>query len=227
MSTYDKVVAENLEHMQTSAAEWSAVGMIRMAETTDAPDGRPMPEFAFPEDYDKAPTLHPTGNMAENMCCELCGHPIKNAYWIQNDKRRWVLMVGSECVTHFEGKSGERIVKETVWAANREIMKGYQDATLAFEKEWMTVRPGTKWSVNGYATVNVRGWKHNTPKGALKAHLWLDNVTANIAVEPYKQFGQMQDATTNGVITRWMKLNRAEADKCMEAIQAALPSKGN
>jgi hypothetical protein len=39
--------------------------------------------------------------------------PIKTAYYIQNDKHQWTLIVGSECVKNFEdGKSGKENLRQ-------------------------------------------------------------------------------------------------------------------
>jgi hypothetical protein len=228
MSTYDKVVAENLAHMGTGAAEWSAVGITGMVES-DAPDGRQMPEFAFPEDYESAPSMYHSGPTADTMCCELCAHPIKNAYWIQNDMRKWVLLVGSECVTHFEGKSGERIVKETVWAANRDMMRQYKDAVRAFKGEWMVKYERSERNAYGNWTQVVRwGWKHNTPKDAMTACVNLEKLTETMEPDEVRNIynGRLVcEATTNGAITRWMKNNRQIADAFVETMEAATVQK--
>ena len=125
--SYHSNVQANLDHMGTPATEWNAVVITGEAETTDD-RGAPvnMPTFAFPQGYKDAPTLY-TGE-----CCGLCGTPIKRVYWIQNDTRKWCLPVGSECVKHFgDGKTGERITQEALWAANREFLR----KVIKFRKE--------------------------------------------------------------------------------------------
>lgn len=115
---YQKAISENYKHMGTAPSEWVAVPVIGMAEV-DTGNGKSqsMPQFDFPKGYSAAPSLY-TGE-----CCHLCGTPIKNVYWIQNDKRRWTMPVGSECVTHFgEGESGQTIAKKAVWKKNRELL---------------------------------------------------------------------------------------------------------
>ncbi len=127
MNTYNQAVQRNLAHMGAPASQWSAVPISGMADS-DAPDDRKMPEFSFPDPavYKHAPTLYPCNPGPGAMNCELCGHsPIKTAYWLQNDVQKLILLVGSECVTRFEGKSGQRLAKEHIWAANRETVRGY------------------------------------------------------------------------------------------------------
>lgn len=102
MSPYDTIVAQTLAAMGTASFEWSAVP----GQMTEAGE-----EFSYPAGYSHAPS--PLKALGIEPNCELCGHGIKNCYWLQNDTRKWLLMVGSECVTHFgEGKSGEQIAKE-------------------------------------------------------------------------------------------------------------------
>ena len=109
LNTYQQRINANLEYMGTPSSEWSAVPISGFADT-DA-DGKivTMPQFSFPKGYAKAPTLFPNAQSG-NMNCELCGRmPIKNAFYIQNDKKKFTLLVGSECVTHFgEGASGKQ-----------------------------------------------------------------------------------------------------------------------
>lgn len=109
MDNYNQAVERNFRYMKAPASEWTAVPVKSMVETT-SDTGKPvlMPEFDMPIGYTTAPSLfRSTGGPEAN--CELCGHPIKIVYWLQNHTRRWILMIGSECVTHFaEGESGQQ-----------------------------------------------------------------------------------------------------------------------
>lgn len=101
-TTYSKAVQRNLEHMGTPSHEWSASEILAITDNGV--------EYAHLEGYKSAPTLYvPSGSEA---CCELCGHPIKNCYRLQNDTRKLTLIVGSECVTHFAQANGEELVKQ-------------------------------------------------------------------------------------------------------------------
>lgn len=120
MNTYEKAVAANMQHMQTSLADWQAVEIAGFSDTTDDKGNAvKMPTFNFPAGYSPAPTLYKAQAAA---CCELCAHDIKNVYWLQNDSKRWLLAVGSECVTRFTGKSGEQLAGEVRDKQNRELI---------------------------------------------------------------------------------------------------------
>lgn len=123
MNTYEKAVAENMAHMQTSLADWQAVLISGFSDATDSKGNAvKMPTFEFPAGYTSAPTLYKSTS-ADCACCELCAHDIKNVYWLQNDSKRWLLAVGSECVTRFAGKSGDEIALEVRDQQNRELIQ--------------------------------------------------------------------------------------------------------
>lgn len=118
MSKYEQRVKENLAHMGTPARDWRAVEITG----TQNANGRAMPTFRFPKGYKRNETTLYKATSAESMNCELCGAAIKYAYWLQNDAAKELLLVGSECVTHFEEASGERLSKEAQWAKNRALL---------------------------------------------------------------------------------------------------------
>lgn len=123
--TYAQAVAANMKHMGTKEDEWSAVEVDGFSEV-DAGGGerRSMPTFNFPTGYAKAPSL-----FAGEGCCNLCGTEIKNYYWLKHDKNRWIMPVGSECVTHYnEGVSGEKMAKKTKAEENRSLLRDFVDA---------------------------------------------------------------------------------------------------
>ncbi len=118
---YDDRVAQNMEHMESKLHEWGAVKIKKMVETpNDMGEMQTMPEFEFPSGYSQAPSIYKD----DQDSCHLCGHDIKNVYWIQNDEKKWVMPVGSECITRFgEGKSGVKLAKEVVVKANRDFVQ--------------------------------------------------------------------------------------------------------
>lgn len=132
--TYNQAIAANLRHMGTPASDWTATPIKGVATTHDDKGASVvMPEFDFPKGYNEAPTLYKAGS--SQACCELCGHtPIKNIYHLQNDKKRWTLIVGSECVTHFAEKSGHEMTKEKRWEENREFLRQTRDLILNIRK---------------------------------------------------------------------------------------------
>lgn len=102
-SAYAEIVQRNLRHMGTDPKEWTACPTEMTASG---------PNVTYPAGYTDAPSMIPDYSGVGSCPCLLCGHSIKNCYAIQNDSRRWVLRVGSECVTHFAGASGETIAKD-------------------------------------------------------------------------------------------------------------------
>lgn len=101
---HNAAVTQNLLHMGTAPDEWQACPFEMHVD--DA--GKSYPVTVFPSGYSPAPTLYEGQDT-----CGLCAHRIKNVYWLQNDKRRWTLPVGSECVTHFTpaGLNGEEVAE--------------------------------------------------------------------------------------------------------------------
>ncbi len=125
MSAFEKRIRENLESMGTPQSEWRAVGISAMVET-DTPQGmRAMPEFEFPAGYSPAPSRF----AGKGDCCHLCSAEIKNVFWVANDEKKWVMPVGSECVSRFNlGVSGEEEARRTQRAADRALLSGVSEA---------------------------------------------------------------------------------------------------
>ncbi|MFA0809320.1 hypothetical protein [Microbulbifer epialgicus] len=115
---YQAKVQQNLLHLGTPSKDWEALPILGMEDVQiDGSKSKKMPRFSFPAGYKTAPSLY-TGK-----CCNLCGTNIKNVYWIKNDKRRWTMPVGSECVSHFgSGDSGHNIVQKTIWERDSELL---------------------------------------------------------------------------------------------------------
>lgn len=145
-TTYQKRIIENFESMGTPSKEWRAVPIIGVQEVDVKGKLKPMPLFDFPKNYSKAPTLYPL-NTTGDMNCELCGRtPIKTAYYIQNDDKKWTLVVGSECVKNFEdGKSGKdnlrqfKINSATILANDLKMCADYikrNFSRLKEERDW-------------------------------------------------------------------------------------------
>ena len=63
--------------------------------------------YCVPEEYDEART-----RFSAKGRCHLCGHPIRYEHYIQNDKTKMYMIVGSECVLNPDGKTIKKIVKE-------------------------------------------------------------------------------------------------------------------
>lgn len=107
-NAYEEIVQRNLAHMGTTAADWRACP-VEIVQT----DGGPAPDTDLPAGYAPAPSMIPDCAGAIGTCpCLLCGHAIRNCYWLQCDSKRWVLRVGNECVTHFSERSGLELAKD-------------------------------------------------------------------------------------------------------------------
>lgn len=87
--------------METQPSEWKPVAVKGFAQAEDdRGETVTMPEFDFPKGYDKAPS--PLANVSGGgMQCEVCAHPLRFAYWLQHDEKKWLLLVGSECVNNY------------------------------------------------------------------------------------------------------------------------------
>lgn len=120
-NSYMDRVLENMQYMKSNLSDWAAVPIKGKEKTTnDKGEEMEMPVFDFPKGYTSAVSLFPMSNTGTHNC-ELCGKtPIKTVYWIQNDKEKKTLRVGSECVRYVgEGLSG----KENLRKAKVEMAK--------------------------------------------------------------------------------------------------------
>ncbi|MDO1449523.1 hypothetical protein Q0590_24820 [Rhodocytophaga aerolata] len=110
-TTYDKRVAENLRQMGTQRTDWQAVPINGFSETERNGEIIKMPVFDFPKGYGDAPSKYKiTGS---TLSCELCSKPnISVIYYLQNDSKKWLLKVGSECVKRFGEKSGIELLRD-------------------------------------------------------------------------------------------------------------------
>ena len=189
---YEQTVKHNLEHLGTPAHQWQAVPVKGMAQTEADSLAVSMPEFDFPKDYKPAPSLY-RNNGAGDMCCELCAHQIKFAYYIQNDSKRWTMLVGSECVTHFEEKSGKELAKEQVWEMNRDLLRQAIELKKAIYKKY------TKHTYIGYGRYEYR-WVLTSANQIVKDWQFLVKATKDKETD-----GKW--ASPNGVITRFANKN--------------------
>ena len=164
---YDARVTENLKQMDAPAEEWRATPIVGMQEVEANGKMRLMPIFDFPKNYSSSPTLYPvaTGPFSRPNC-ELCGkEPIATVYWIQNDKKKWTMGVGSECVTHFgEGKSGKELQRQLK-----------VDTALAFDAKLYELATWLKRYYNG--TPYSHPLAYNSYRGYDWSQLWMPENT--------------------------------------------------
>jgi hypothetical protein len=198
---YEEAVQKNLDHMGTPASDWKAVAIKSMAETTDD-KGRKikMPEFDFPKDYTHAPSLFLSGT--SDTCCELCGTAIKFVYWLQNDTRKWLLCVGSECVTQFEQASGLQLSKEFMWEQNRQLLR---ECIAARHEIFAHYSRKDHMGYGRYRNIIVNKQAHDTWRE-------LDNLIGDKDAD-----GRWP--TTDGAITRWVNAYGEQARELLDTAQ--------
>lgn len=204
---FHQAVQKNLEHLGTPASDWIAVEILGMEEIEeDSGEGQEMPVFSFPDGFEKAPSLY-TGE-----CCNLCGTKIKNVFWIQNDNRRWIMPVGSECVTHFgEGESGLRIAKKTVWEQNRGLL-------IALIELRRTIWQTYSRRVNiGYGRYETKIFARSPEER--KADQFYKGIKELV--------GKLDEQSCDAAITRWTKKCGAQAQKLLIDTKEFLESKSN
>lgn len=210
MSTYDQTVKQNLEHMHTPMSEWSACTIKRMVDTGE----RVMPEFEIPQGYKPAPSLFRNTNTIGDLgTCELCGHTIKFFYWVQNDSQKLVMAVGSECINHFEGKSGEQIAKEVVWEANRQLLRDAIDTKRSF---WH------KYSRNVHIGYGRYEQRLNLPVSITKAYYRLSKLVEGRQPDANSFCHATPDS--NGTISGWVKRNGEEVKQLMQTLSGVMNS---
>ena len=202
---YQARVNENLGQMNAPMSEWAAVEITGMAKTDD---GKPMPVFNFPKGYKKAPSVYKiTG---QNMNCELCSHPIKNAYWVQNDSKKWTMIVGSECVTHFAQMSGVKLAKSVVWEQNRQLLR---DAIATHQA--VAAKNTKRLYRNGRFVQRVQLYAQN-----FRLYQELGKITkGRLPDDPGRMF---MEADSNGIVTRWANRNGNRAREIMQALSVCL-----
>ena len=159
--SYKERVSQNLNHMGTEASDWKSVPIIGFNETQDD-KGRtikmPIFDFSVMAGFTKADTLYPAsggGGKDAWTNCELCGTMIKNVYHIYDDKDKYRLQVGSECVTHFqEGKSGKEKEREAKLMLARMLDKDLEDLTGIIVSQLSKIEKQHSYQ----GTKNVRVW---------------------------------------------------------------------
>ena len=163
-STYSKAIIENMRYMGTDISEWAALE-IKGFEEVAAGHGKTamLPDYDFPRDYDHAKSLYQNENGGgDNLVCELCGHTIKNVYWIKNDSKKLLLIVGSECVTHFgTGESGAALAKKTKTETIRTALLEMKEALKAHEAKYVRKTTHTGFYGSTYTTATYMGNEEN------------------------------------------------------------------
>lgn len=211
MKKYSKAVAENLEFMGTPVSQWQAVPIKGFEETTGE-NGKTisMPVFEFPKGYAPAKTLYPSES--SQPCCEWCGHDIKKLFWIQNDEKKWIMSVGSECITSFgEGKSGEKISKEVLWEKNRTLLRQIEQLREILRKEFSSLFP--KRINIGYGRSELyTSDRSEKGKSIRELHSCMGKIIGNLTADDDSNI----EGSSNASISRWANKNRDKISKLIE-----------
>lgn len=197
--TYAERVAENLRHMETPRADWKAVAPTG---TEQDEEGRTFPTFDFSTlaGYTSAPTLYKGEPAAP--CCQLCGRQgIKYVYHLQNDRRRWTLAVGSECVTHFEEQNGAELAKEAQDAKNLAALLAVFQTRRAL--------------IDRFSFIGCRGYGRTE-------RVWRDSRAYKLHAQLFKITGQTDEKSGPGAITRWAKVKGPKAAELVAAARELL-----
>jgi hypothetical protein len=119
LGTYEGRQMETFERLGTKPNEWKVVPLLDI----QSKGNQDILVFDIPKGYDIVQPFYDSfGKSALDSMhglavkgfsnCQLCGHPIKNEWFIQHDGKKIYLALGSECINNFKGaKYTEMTVK--------------------------------------------------------------------------------------------------------------------
>lgn len=197
-NSYMDRVLENMEFMKSNLSDWAAVPIKGKEKTmSDKGEDVEMPVFDFPKGYTSAVSLFPMSSTGTHNC-ELCGKtPIKTVYWIQNDKEKKTLRVGSECVRYVgEGLSG----KENLRKAKVEMAKILDNdlgrlASLLYKKY-------TRVEDRGYGR-KERVWKTSFVGDGGTSEFWVNLKNRMASLNPTELFDSKKLNRSNKDTLYW------------------------
>jgi rubrerythrin len=103
LGTYEGRQMETFERLGTKPNEWKVVPLVDV-QTKDKKD---VLVFDIPKGYDIVQPFYDSFGKSDLLTgvsnCQLCGHPIKNEWYIQHDGKKIYLALGSECINNFKG----------------------------------------------------------------------------------------------------------------------------
>lgn len=153
---YEARVQANMQYIGSQLSDWTAV-KIKGFSPQPGPNGKTidMPEFDFPIGYKPSKTLYKSSN--DNLCCELCGHtPIKTVYWIQNNKEKTTLSVGSECVQNVgDKKTGKEHLRDLKLNLAKVLDNDLKNLAKIVSANFSKLRKESY----GYGSKQFREWK--------------------------------------------------------------------
>ena len=91
------------EELRTKAEDWKACKIISYENNGK----RDIPIFELPQYYTIVKT-----RFSQPGFCHLCGHCIEIVCYIRNDSKKWLMIVGTECVNNTYGKVIRKTIKE-------------------------------------------------------------------------------------------------------------------
>lgn len=245
---YDQSVAATYAYTGTIGADWTAVSIEGMQEVDDGEGGKvTMPKFSMPRGY--KPVVTPFSKHGDS--CELCGHKIKNNYYIKHDDQKLIMRVGSECVTKFsdEGLSGDRMAKKAVQEQNREFLESVWDSIRSaikqldgrgfFGKRFSSF--AINWvSWNAAKDPDQKHWKlGNEMRSAAHTVDKVFNKFANIMMNSkdapilgvkgtiYPGASGVYEAATDATVTRWEGTKGEDARKLLTALDESMENLRN
>jgi hypothetical protein len=202
--TYAKSVQRNLKHMGTKGDEWSVVPFTGR-EIENPEGGRPMIEQDYLSvqgaGWKQAPTLYP--GTSQSPACGWCGKaPVKYLFGIKNDSKKWSMMVGSECITHFSEKSGDAQSQEAKASFNRAAWQSLDDSLKEIKKELST---STSDSYYRYTTT------------------WSSKAASDLYEQGTKLRGKLsQKDSSDGAFTSWQRKNGQAVEALVTKIRDEL-----
>ena len=96
--SYRAIQMQTFEALGSVPQDWK---MCEIKDVTRGADGYDIVDFIFPEGYTEVP--HTRFHETTSSRCQLCGHPIARLFYLQNDQKKLILQVGSECVNTYVG----------------------------------------------------------------------------------------------------------------------------
>jgi len=132
------------QELNTKAEEWRACDIIGYKIGAR---GKEVPVFDLPSDFTLVTTRY-----TSTEGCNLCGHYIEIVCYIRNDKEKYLMIVGSECVHNNYGRVIQKKIKEFKDNETRQkaklflvkfiewanTQKAYTTPANSFEKERLT-----------------------------------------------------------------------------------------
>jgi len=110
-NSYTSRKGQTYEELGTTDREWVPCEIVDY-EVTEG--GFEYPIFEVPIDYELVKTRYTISPIiyGEWTTCNLCGHKIHVHCYIRNDIKKWVMLVGSECVCNHYGRVIQKKMKE-------------------------------------------------------------------------------------------------------------------